>query len=1178
MRISKKILSMIMVLLLIVGMVPISTMTAFAAAGTTRHIMLGTSDISGYNATNGYDYIYYGNYEGEPVKWRVLDDETNTGETGLFLLSEDLIGEGGEYGGIYFDTGETNIYQNSDAQIWCNGFYSTAFSQGEQRGIIDTTKSDAEYTSSSNSVRFSAVNNILNADKIFLLSAEEAENENYGFVDNSSRVAKYNRNAGYWWLRSPGNDYSDAVGYAKTDGSISTTDAERTWAARPAFNLETSKVLFTSAADGVTTNTNASEYLTSVGTYSGHEYKLTLLDESRAGFSVTEENMQVVRHQTVRVHFTGAGTGTNDYVSLFIVDQNDNVLHYGSIAKSTGVGNAELEVPSDIPDGNYTIKIFSEQKNGANKTDYASPFDEIALTVGKGHSHCVCGGNTDIGDHTTHTSNQNWQPTDTLPTTAGYYYLTSDITLTESWKPVDGIYLCLNGKVIRQTVANQNAIAFEEECASLTLTDCSTEKHKFSVGDDGVWELDANGDKELTGGVITGTNGLSAVFAKSRSKLNIYNVNIAGNKCTNGGGILTRCICNLYDVTVVGNSASYAGGGIRAKSATLSIYGGEISHNTSLGTGGGIDHSYGELLMDGTLISKNTSMETGGGIWNEGTLTIKGGNITDNSSKNSTGGGIWNHSTRTPAISGDTIITGNTGKGEVNNLHLASDGTVDAKIAVGTMGTNASVGVSVDSNHGMIISSGGKDYADKFFSDNGDYAIAVDGEDLELLEKTVQVGMVTLGNGEYTTDGENIDTGKPTGEGYAYFRDGVLTLNNFTYSGGSAHSNPAIGSDLAAIFCEHDLTIKVEGRNSITRVVTDADTEKDKTLRGIWNDGDLKIVGDSREDILKVTVSGHNGALANAVESINESIFIDNCTLEAKSVTGGYALVGNKAITITRAKVVGSSGIADDSRSTFGIYTVTLTVTDSDVVGIAENNAVGKANGIHMAGKDAKLIFESGSIIGRTSDVSDESYAVYVDTGNVTLPTKYWMRTSASGEYVNGTWDGANVGPYFELTTVEPHTHNYTYSVNGYTITESCNCGHTATAKIERDYNGTAIYNGSAYGAKVVYSEKWKGDKVTELKYYKEQRNDGNLVTECIDAGDYFAVLTVEGVTAELLFTISEKEPNISVKPTVSNIVINSTLSDISLNGGTVLGIGDAELEGKFSWKEPTAVMGTVGP
>ena len=69
--------------------------TVAFAAGTGKAIQLGTSGISGYDTAKvgtGYDYIYMGSYNSSPVKWRVLDDQTNTGATGLFLLSEDLAG------------------------------------------------------------------------------------------------------------------------------------------------------------------------------------------------------------------------------------------------------------------------------------------------------------------------------------------------------------------------------------------------------------------------------------------------------------------------------------------------------------------------------------------------------------------------------------------------------------------------------------------------------------------------------------------------------------------------------------------------------------------------------------------------------------------------------------------------------------------------------------------------------------------------------------------------------------------------------------------------------------------------------------------------------------------------------------------------------------------------------
>lgn len=45
------------------------------------------------------------------------------------------------------------------------------------------------------------------------------------------------------------------------------------------------------------------------------------------------------------------------------------------------MGTASVEIPSDLTAGTYTLKVFSEQYNGDYKTDYASEFQNITLTV-----------------------------------------------------------------------------------------------------------------------------------------------------------------------------------------------------------------------------------------------------------------------------------------------------------------------------------------------------------------------------------------------------------------------------------------------------------------------------------------------------------------------------------------------------------------------------------------------------------------------------------------------------------------------------------------------------------------------------------------------------------------------------------------------------------------------------
>ena len=90
---KKRLLSIVLALALCLGLLPAVSLTV-SAADTGKAIQLGTGGISGYSSTNGYDYIYYGTWNSSPIQWRVLDDQTNTGESGLFLLSEARISFG----------------------------------------------------------------------------------------------------------------------------------------------------------------------------------------------------------------------------------------------------------------------------------------------------------------------------------------------------------------------------------------------------------------------------------------------------------------------------------------------------------------------------------------------------------------------------------------------------------------------------------------------------------------------------------------------------------------------------------------------------------------------------------------------------------------------------------------------------------------------------------------------------------------------------------------------------------------------------------------------------------------------------------------------------------------------------------------------------------------------------
>lgn len=388
---KKRILSILTVLALCLGLLPTA---AFAADGDTA-IMLGTNGISGYDSTNGYDYIYFGNWEAldqyttsGPIKWRVLDNQTNTRENGLFLLSDRLFGAGNSAGGgVYFDNSSpySNVWQDSDAQKWCQDFYGKSFSTGEQGAVFATTKTDAEYNASSGDLPLQYGVSQLEEDKVFFLSAEEAENSAYGFIDNNARRAYFGNGTRYgaWWLRSPVKQQGtpNAGTIHRTYGYLyGMTVSKFGYSARPAFNLNLDDVLFTSAAVGGKSANGMESGLTAVDAYDGSEWKLTLLDDSRV-FDVTETDISGDPGDTITLHYTGATTGDNEYISVILAAES-SVQYYGRIAKATTEeGEISLTIPDTLAEGTYTLNVFNEQCNGDYKTDYASAFETFTLTV-----------------------------------------------------------------------------------------------------------------------------------------------------------------------------------------------------------------------------------------------------------------------------------------------------------------------------------------------------------------------------------------------------------------------------------------------------------------------------------------------------------------------------------------------------------------------------------------------------------------------------------------------------------------------------------------------------------------------------------------------------------------------------------------------------------------------------
>ncbi|MDD4509323.1 MAG: DUF6273 domain-containing protein [Oscillospiraceae bacterium] len=368
---------------------PAADVPALYTAGNGLALQLGTSGVA------DKDFIYFGNYNSENIKWKVLDaDADNTGKAnGMFLLSEYLL----EQSNVPFDADkirnegqyDPNKWQHSDAQAWCTAFAaSSAFTTSEKTALKTVSKEDSATTKYGIAYGTSS----LVDEKVFYLSAEEAatyissNNFDKGLAAGSSGGIE-----GAWWLRSPNPNYTVMVGFVNEDGFVNSTDVAYTKVGvRPAFNLDTSKVLFSSAAtDGKASGTVGAGALNSVPEYTDttKDWKVTLLDTSRQGFTAQAAESAATSKDvgyeswSVDIAYSNANKGTNEYVSAMLCDADGNVFYYGNIAQNSASGTQTVNIPTGLGIGNYTLKVFSEQLTGDNKPDYASTMQDIALTV-----------------------------------------------------------------------------------------------------------------------------------------------------------------------------------------------------------------------------------------------------------------------------------------------------------------------------------------------------------------------------------------------------------------------------------------------------------------------------------------------------------------------------------------------------------------------------------------------------------------------------------------------------------------------------------------------------------------------------------------------------------------------------------------------------------------------------
>ena len=371
---KKRILSILLTLCMLFCLVPTGVFAEGETATGSAAIQLGTDALSKNVNTATAPTVYFGqDHENNPGAWRVIDYDGNSaaGIAGnMTLLAANNMG--------LSKFGASNAYADSALKEAIDAL-ADKLTAKETDAVEKRTLASGNYDEeNTDGVAGPAVSNAV----FWPLSSKEAN-----AVNNDLRVVDPEHPgwaSSYWWLRSPDEDYSTAFvagrGEVRYYGGYSTS---KEFGVRPAFDLNLDSVLFASAAVGGKPDGGLQPVSPN---YTGNEWKLTLYDSKRNDFSrTTWEVSASTKGGTVEISYTDAKTGANEYISALIFDDVGNVIYYGrsNASLTEKDGTAQLTIPAGFAEGTYTLKVFNEQYNGDRKTDLASGFADVTLTVEK---------------------------------------------------------------------------------------------------------------------------------------------------------------------------------------------------------------------------------------------------------------------------------------------------------------------------------------------------------------------------------------------------------------------------------------------------------------------------------------------------------------------------------------------------------------------------------------------------------------------------------------------------------------------------------------------------------------------------------------------------------------------------------------------------------------------------
>lgn len=562
----------------------------------------------------------------------------------------------------------------------------------------------------------------------------------------------------------------------------------------------------------------------------------------------------------------------------------------------------------------------------------------------------------------------------------GVYTLTEDVSISSTLKITGEATLDLNGYMLRMT--GSASVLTVESGGHLTIADSrpDAEERRFAPDGDGLWVLDATGEKSVTGGIITGGTGTlgqwyfygGGVYVNSGGHLTMEGGSIVGCSAYgangiygDGGGVflksnygesIDRTTFTMNGGSIIGCTAGSLGGGVVVARSTFTMNKGSILSCTAKESGGGgVDvQNGGSFTMKDGVISDCVSRggETwkfGGGVYVEnGSFTMDGGRITACRAANTSdpkygrGGGV--------ALSGQGVFELNAGTIDASCTATGAGGAVYS--TGGTLCANGgTIAGGVMNSYGTITGSGGTRFSGSVTNDEG--------------------GSIKSGTFEETSDVLSYGTidpgvtfsGKVT---VTYMTDGTVYAQHFLKSGAMARQPGAKPGKTDYTF---DGWLKADG----TAYDFKQPVTENITLTAKWKLTSYTVVSSETELRDALTQKKAGIRLANDIQltqgtlEITYEVTLDlNGKVLAQSVDGSVFVIGNEeASKIGKLTVVDSDTTKEHKFEPNADHLWVLDETGGTETvhgGIIYGGRANRGGGVNI--ENGTLIMEGGSIVG----------------------------------------------------------------------------------------------------------------------------------------------------------------------------------------------------------------------